>query len=61
MKLLFHKRASVRARGAEEIRSREIELTRVTPENLQFQDFGLNHVQWDVHTRSRSFWEPGSE
>ena len=41
MKLLFHQRASVRVRGAEEIRSREIELARATPENQQFQQLRI--------------------
>ena len=41
MKLLFHQRASVRVRGAEEIRSREIELARASPENQQFQELRI--------------------
>ena len=53
MMLLFHQRASVRVRGAEES---GLGTGPRNPKNGNFSSLGLNHVQWDVHTRPRSFW-----
>jgi hypothetical protein len=61
MKLLFHQVASSAFGGAEEIRSREIELTRATPENQQFQQLRIESRPMGCSHSIKDFLRQGSE